>query len=222
MHREVKKSADAGDVKDLKYIFVDSLDVDPTFEEYLDDYNYCVDKNLFERHKDLTPFTDHKTDWNDDYWDKIKRDLLKNFSRERLDHMRKVALVINAEKVVRLQRERQSAAQTVEPEISHSYSTERPVTPPQPHIQFSTKSKAQQQQEELEAAKQKLAEENAQVERQQQQRKRQQQFKQQREDNSSKKSSGIASKIVPLIAGLGVVGVIVFVLKKLLELLLEP
>ncbi len=160
MHQEVKKSADVGDVKDLKYTFVDSLDVDPTFEEYLDDYNYCASKGLFERHKDLTPFTDRKADWNDDYWEKIKRDLLKNFSRERLDHMRKVALVVNAEKVARLQKERQTAAQSVEPKVSFNA--------PQPRAELPMKSRAQQQQEELDAAKRQLAQENAQVERRQQ------------------------------------------------------
>lgn len=212
MHPEVKKSVDAGDVKDLKYIFVDSLDVDPTFEEYMDDYNYCAGKNLFERHKDLTPFTDRKADWNDDYWEKIKRDLLKNFSRERLDHMRKVALVVNAEKVARLQKERQTSAKTVETKISQSKETERHVIPPQHRHEPPTKSKAQQQQEELEAEKRKLAEENVQVERRQlqQQRNLQQQVNRQMENDSSKKSSGIA----PLIIIAAVAAVIIFVLLK--------
>ena len=212
MHQEVKKSADAGDIKDLKYIFVDSLDVDPTFEEYLDDYNYCAEKKLFERHKDLTPFADRQADWNDDYWEKIKRDLLKNFSRERLDHMRKVALVVNAEKITRLQKERQINRRSVEPKISQSHETERLATPPQPRIELPTKSRAQQQQEELDAAKRQLAQENAQVERQrqQQQLRRQQQFRQQRENDSPKKSSGIA----PLIIIAAVVVVIIFVLLK--------
>ena len=209
MHQEVKKSADAGDIKDLKYIFVDSLDVDPTFEEYLDDYNYCAEKKLFERHKDLTPFADRQADWNDDYWEKIKRDLLKNFSRERLDHMRKVALVVNAEKVARLQKERQTAAQSVTPKISQPAVTQRPATAPQSRAELPMKSRAQQQQEELDAAKRQLAQENAQFERQQQLQ-RQQQLNQQKENDSLKKSSGIA----PLIIIAAVVTIIIFVLLK--------
>lgn len=213
MHQEVKKSADAGDVKDLKYTFVDSLDVDPTFEEYLDDYNYCASKGLFERHKDLTPFADRQADWNDNYWGKIKRDLLKNFSRERLDHMRKVALVVNAEKVARLQKERQTAAQPVTPKFSQPTVAQRSVTPPQLRAELPTKSKAQQQQEKLDAAKRQLAQENAQVERQQlqqqqqqQQLQRQQQLNQQTADDSSKKVWGIAA--------IAVAAVIIFVLLK--------
>ena len=37
----VKKCIDAGDIKGLRYIFLDSLDVDPTFEKYKDDYAIC-------------------------------------------------------------------------------------------------------------------------------------------------------------------------------------
>lgn len=209
MHKEVKQSADAGDVKDLKYIFVDSLDVDPTFEEYLDDYNYCADKGLFERHKDLTPFSDRKADWNDDYWQKIKRDLLKNFSRERLDHMRKVALVVLADKVERLKRERQQNRQPAPPpKVSQPPAAVRPASPPPPPL----KSKAQQQQEELEAERQKLAQENAKIaqDERQQQIKRQQQINQQSEDNSPKKAPGIA----PLIIIAAVIAVIIFILLK--------
>lgn len=194
MHKEVKQSADAGDVKDLKYIFVDSLDVDPTFEEYLDDYNYCVKKGLFEPHKKLNDFSNRQADWNDDYWQKIKRDLLKNFSRERLDHMRKVALVVLADKVERLKRERQQNRQPAPPPISQPLVAVRPASPPPPPL----KSKAQQQQEELEAERQKLAQENAEIEQKQI---RKSQFQQQinnqkNEDPSSKKAPGIALLII--------------------------
>lgn len=209
MHKEVKQSADAGDVKDLKYIFVDSLDVDPTFEEYLDDYNYCVKKGLFEPHKKLNDFSNRQADWNDDYWQKIKRDLLKNFSRERLDHMRKVALVVLADKVERLKRERQQNRQPAPPpKVSQPPAAVRPTSPPPPPL----KSKAQQQQEELEAARQKLAQENAEIEQKQI---RKSQFQQQinnqkNEDTSSKKAPGIALLII--IAA--VIAVIIFNLLK--------
>ena len=209
MHDGIKKSADIGDIKRLKYTFVDSLDVDPTFEEYLDDYNYCADKGLFERHKDLTPFSDRKADWNDDYWQKIKRDLLKNFSRERLDHMRKVALVVLADKVERLKRERQQNRQPAPPPI---------------------KSKVQQEQEKLEAAKRQLEKENAEVERQQKlqqqelDRQRQENSKQKKEEASPpKKSSGIASKILIGIVTVGAVVALVALVKEIIiPLLLEP
>lgn len=212
MLEEVKKFADAGDVKSLKYIFVDSLDVDPTFEDYLDDYNYCVKKGLFEPHKKLNDFSNRQADWNDDYWQKIKRDLLKNFSRERLDHMRKVALVVLADKVERLKRERQQNRQPFPPSISQPPAAVRPAS--QPSLPF--KSEAEQQRE-IEAAKRQLAQKNAEVERQQKlqqqelDRQRQENLKRKKEEAPPpKKSSGIA----PLIIIAAVIAVITFILLK--------
>lgn len=229
MLEEVKKFADAGDVKSLKYIFVDSLDVDPTFEDYLDDYNYCVIKGLFEPHKKLNDFSNRKSDWNDDYWQILKRDLLKNFSRERLDHMRKVALVVLADKVERLKRERQQNRQpATPPKVSQPPAAVRPAIPPPP-----LKSKAQQQQEELEAAKRQLEKENAEAEQQQKSQqqevyRKQQENLQRKEDEDSqlKKAPGIASKIVIGIVVLGAVGavgaVVALVKEIIIPLLLEP
>ena len=37
----VKKCMDEGDITGLRYIFLDSLDVDPTFEKYKEDYEVC-------------------------------------------------------------------------------------------------------------------------------------------------------------------------------------
>lgn len=208
MHEEVKKFADAGDVKSLKYIFVDCLDVDPTFEKYLDDYNYCAKKGLFEPHKNLNDFSNRQADWNDNYWQILKRDLLKNFSRERLDHMRKVAPVVFADKVARLQRERQQQTQQpAPPPISKPPVQQRPASQP------PLKSKAEQDRE-LEAARQKLAQENAEAERQQKLQ-RQEISRRQNEDNSSKKSTGIATKILKAVVW--IVSTF-FIIKKLLEL----
>lgn len=208
MLEDVKKFADAGDVKRLKYIFVDSLDVDPTFEQYLDDYNYCVKKGLFEPHKNLNAFTDRQADWDDNYWQILKRDLLKNFSRERLDHMRKVAPVVLADKVARLRQERQQQnRQPAAPPISQPSAPVRPASPP------PLKSKAEQDRE-LEAARQKLAQENAAIERQQQEaeRRRQENLRQQQNAETAppKKALGIA----PWIAIAAVIAVIIFIVLK--------
>ena len=199
---DVKKVADAGDVKRLKYIFVDSLDVDPTFEQYLDDYNYCVKKGMFEPHKNLNAFTDRQADWDDNYWQILKRDLLKNFSRERLDHMRKVALVVLADKVARLRQERQQQTrQTAAPPISQPIVQQRPANPP------PFKSKAEQDRE-LEAARQKLAHENAEAERQQKLQ-QQENSRRQSEVTPPKKSTGIAPVIAAIAAILAVIILIV-------------
>lgn len=114
MHEDVKKFADGKDIKRLRYIFVDCLDVDPTFEKYAEDFEYCRNvAGLFEAHTELTPFINSHAAWNMDYWTNLKTDLLKNFSLKRFEHMIEVAKVVYAEKIVRLEAERSKAAQKI-------------------------------------------------------------------------------------------------------------
>ena len=106
MLAEVKRCIESNDIKGLHYIFVDSLDVDPTFEKYNGDYEYCKGINGFlEPHVDITPFLSSER-WNEKYWVQIKMDLMKNFSEKRFSHMRDVAKVIYSEKIKRLDEER--------------------------------------------------------------------------------------------------------------------
>lgn len=107
---EIKKCADNGDIRGLRYIFDDCLDVDPTFEKYKDGWEYCQKVNgLIEAHKELTPFDSNPSKWNEDYWVKLKSDLMKNFSSERFEHMITVAKIYYADKIKRLEAERSSA-----------------------------------------------------------------------------------------------------------------
>lgn len=111
MHAEVKRLADSGDVKGLRYIFVDALDVDPTFIRYQEDYEYCRSKGLLEPHQELTPLTQDETQWTKEYWVQLKTDLLKNLSEKRLMHMKQVAQVLKTDKIRRLTEERRQAAE---------------------------------------------------------------------------------------------------------------
>lgn len=106
--KTVKNLVDKGDRKGIKYIFVDALDVDPTFVRYEDDYQYCKSKGFLDPHEELTPFTSDKSKWDEDYWTKLKMDLLKNFSDKRMQHMKEVAKVFLAEKVDRILKERKA------------------------------------------------------------------------------------------------------------------
>lgn len=112
MHKEVKSAADNGDIKKLRYIFVDSLDVDPTFVNYLDDLNYAKNvPEFFEKNQTLTPFRNDSSSWDVDYWIALKRDLQKNFSSERLEFMKKVAPLVHTEKYQRILAEREKKTQ---------------------------------------------------------------------------------------------------------------
>ena len=95
----------------IKYIFVDSLDIDPTFEKYKADYDLTKTlakkyNFLFDKYEELIPFRKNPEDWDLKYYIKLKTDVVENFSQKRMDHMIKVARVVMAEKVERLKKER--------------------------------------------------------------------------------------------------------------------
>ncbi|MCI8928256.1 MAG: hypothetical protein HFI97_03585 [Lachnospiraceae bacterium] len=107
---EIRKCADKYDIRGLRYIFIDALDVDPTFEKYRDGYEYCkkID-GLFEVHQELSGLNQNEAGWNIEYWDQLKIDMRKNFSEKRYVHMMQVAKVVYAEKIKRLVKERGEA-----------------------------------------------------------------------------------------------------------------
>lgn len=107
MLAEVKKCIETHDIKGLRYIFVDCLDVDPTFEKYKEDYEQCKSvEGLFDTHQPLTGISMDKNDWTMNYWEQLKLDLMKNFSVARFEHMIIVAKVVYADKIARLLSER--------------------------------------------------------------------------------------------------------------------
>ena len=55
----VKQYADERNLQALKYVFVNALGVDPTFEQYKEDYEYCKSiPNLLEPYFELTLFVE--------------------------------------------------------------------------------------------------------------------------------------------------------------------
>lgn len=114
----VKKCADNGDIKGLRYIFLDSLDVDPTFEGYRREYEFCKGiEGMFEGHEELKGFILDQSRWDLQYWVQLKLDLKKNFSQKRFEHMIKVAQVVYAEKVERLLAERETKRAAAEKKL---------------------------------------------------------------------------------------------------------
>ena len=167
MNTEIKNYADSGDIKSLKYIFVDALDVDPTFVRYEEEYNYCKSvPGLLESHIELTPFRTNKSDWNEDYWTSLKMDLVKNFSDSRMSHMREVAKVFLAEKIQRILAERATVpAQNIPsakvkptpvPTNKAEYAAPKAASP----VRQASFSKAAEQERQLEEEKRKLEAEN--------------------------------------------------------------
>lgn len=165
MDIRIKSYADNRDLKELKYIFVDALDVDPTFVRYEEEYNYCKSiPGLLEAHIELTPFRQDKSRWDEAYWTSLKMDLVKNFSDRRMMHMKEVAQVFLAEKITRIMKERDAEVATPSIAPAPVSKVEDEVEPVSTTIVAPSISRAEQEKRELEEAKRKLEEENRRTE----------------------------------------------------------
>lgn len=206
MLAEVKKCAESNDIKGLRYIFVDCLDVDPTFEKYEADYEYCKGINGFlETHKEITPFLGSEG-WNKQYWEQLKMDLMKNFSEKRFSYMRMVAKSIYSDKIVRLNEERNREREKIQTKIQRI---------PEEHIKEQKKtivnsplaSKSEEQERKLAERKREVELQKQQIEKKQQEqrdrieaaRKAEAAKRYQQSVESSKKVLGVAIGIVAII-----------------------
>ena len=104
----IRKYADNGDRENLRYVFSGAFDADPTFAQYEADYQYCKSKGLLDPYRELTPLTEDRSRWDRNYWYQIQQDLKENLSDRRLEHMKAVARVVFADKVSRLETEREA------------------------------------------------------------------------------------------------------------------
>lgn len=137
MHTNVKKYADSNDITSLRYVFYDCLDVDPSFDKYIEDYEYaCKVSGFLDEHIDLTSFSSDESEWDEDYWLSLKKDLKKNFSFKRFNHMKDVARVVHADRLKRIEDERAKKNSSVEKKETSSLKAE-----PKPQ---QTESKPQQ------------------------------------------------------------------------------
>lgn len=222
MDPKIKQYADSGDLTQLKYIFVDALDVDPTFERYEEAYNYCKSiPGLLEEHMELTPFSDNPAQWTELYWAHLKLDLKKNFSDWRMNHMRAVAQVFLADKVARIRAERQAAAlapaepilATPPAKLATPVPSAAPVSAPR-----SASSRAEQQERELAEARAQAAAEYKQAEQQAAAKQRAREEAAQSEADRRRRTDGDLPKkavgIALVVAVLVLIAVALFLLRK--------
>lgn len=85
-----RKAVAAGDITSLRIMMKDSLLVDPTFAEFeeMDSAARSV-SGLFDPH-DGRELNCAEASWNDDYMNKLMVQVVGNFSRERLEHLKNV------------------------------------------------------------------------------------------------------------------------------------
>jgi len=174
MHTEVKKCVADNDIKGLRYIFADALDVDPTFEKYKEDYAYCKTINgFFEPFIECTRLSFDKNQWNRKYWNQLKMDILKNFSEKRYEHMIQVAQIVYAEKIQRLQKERsmqkKNTLNEVQSTVTNSQKNQRSMASKNDSrktkvIEFEGKLLSEEAVNEILMKRKKNAEENKRVE----------------------------------------------------------
>lgn len=207
MHAEVKKCVENNDTRGLKYIFVDCLDVDPTFEKYREDYEYCKKfSGMFDMHTELTPFKTDTSQWNSQYWESLKLDLMKNFSTKRFEHMIAVARVVYAEKIARLMKEREASQRAADNRVAGSSFG---GTSPQ-HQEMKERTavtEAQSESRRIEERRREIERNNAKIEEEQRRQREELEAKKAKcaeqstgENNSSKKVMGVVLVIAVVVA----------------------
>lgn len=219
MNMEIKKYADSGDIKSLKYIFVDSLDVDPTFARYEEEYNYCKSiPGLLEPHIELTPFSENKADWNEEYWTRLKMDLVKNFSDRRMSHMRDVAQVFLADKIKRILAERAAnAVQTKavpKVETIQAEKVDRSISQSVTVFKKTSISKAELQEREKEEEMRKIAAENEEIDKKIAAQRAARIEQQRRIQTQSPNEDGLPKKVIGIAIAAIIVAVVLFLLLK--------
>lgn len=204
MLAEVKKYADKKDMKGLRYIFVDCLDVDPTFEKYRADYEYCKGmEGFFESHSELHGIVIDQSKWNLQYWEQLKIDLIKNFSEKRFEHMIKVAKIVYASKIERLLSERESKSSEVK-----VYEQLNEQVKSIPTTGASKKMIKEEQEKQLASRRKALEAENQRVEAEQ----REQRARIEAKQNENLTGKVVSSDIDSSKKGMGIVFVIVAVI----------
>ena len=222
----IKKYADQKDLQALKFIFVDALDVDPTFEDYEEGYNYCKTCGILEPHQELTPLINDPSKWDKTYWRQLEKDILENLSEKRIDHMREVAKVVHKDKIKRIlaeqaeraaaQARQQASVQASSPVQNHTPTTsstrtassstttinaktekQPPVRKTQPSITKEDIDKYNREQERI-AAEKRAKEEIPTIK-----------VESRKEDSNSKKALGIALTAAAVVATVVIVAIIV-------------
>ena len=105
-HKQVLKFINDNNIRGIRYILSSALDADPSGLAYVGDIKEIKRANMFDKHVELTPFTNDTSRWDRDYWVKLEMDMTKNMSLERWNFMKKVAKVFKADQIKKIDAER--------------------------------------------------------------------------------------------------------------------
>lgn len=90
------KAVEEKNISRVRIMMKNSLLVDPTFDEFdeMETEAASYIDNLYEEH-DGKEMVEDKSKWTDEYMHKVMTDVLFNFSRERIDHLKEVITYLN-------------------------------------------------------------------------------------------------------------------------------
>jgi hypothetical protein len=88
--KSFKKAVDDGNVKDIRIMLKESLLVDPTFTDFNEKISYVKNIDEVYVYHDGRELNSDESTWDDNYMDKLMSQLSTNFSKERVEHLKKV------------------------------------------------------------------------------------------------------------------------------------
>lgn len=99
-----KQDIDKRDLLSVRITIKDTIKSDPTFKQFdkLCDYTKKQGVNIYQEY-DRNEFEKDISKWNNDYLDRQCVELVRNFSKERIEHLREVCQVVYKERIEKLQ-----------------------------------------------------------------------------------------------------------------------
>lgn len=92
-----KNAVTAGDVRGIRIMMKDSMLVDPTFRQFNQMEKLAKNvSGLYDTH-DGRGINEDNTTWDDEYMNTVRVDVIYNFSKERLEHLKKVVTYLRPE-----------------------------------------------------------------------------------------------------------------------------
>ena len=90
------EAVDSANLRRVRIMMKDSLLLDPTFKQFSEMDSIASEKlkNLYEKH-DGRGLNMDKTSWDTDYMSTLMVQVVRNFSRERVEHLKKVIRYLN-------------------------------------------------------------------------------------------------------------------------------
>lgn len=98
--KELIEAVNSKNVTLVRIILKNSLIMDPTFKEFDEEIAYAEKNinNLYEEY-DGYELEENKSKWNKDYMDEQLNNLLYNFSKKRINHLKDICRVVYEDKI---------------------------------------------------------------------------------------------------------------------------